>query len=135
MASVLYVANTNSQAVATGGILSLGQVVHRSCQSQTTLNGNAITIGGTGYFEVNVSATFNVPVAGDVTLQLYKDGVPVVGATATETIITPTTVVSNISFTAEVLKTCCQQCSNLTIVNTGVGATITNLAVRIKRDC
>lgn len=135
MASVLYVVNNTTQTVAANGTIALGTTVHRNCQSQARVNGNAINIVGAGYFTIDVSATFTAATTGDVTIQLYQDGVAVQGATATGTVATASTQIISVSFTSEILKQCnCNQPLSLTLVNTGAEATYSNIAIRVKRD-
>ena len=61
----------------------MGRAVHRNAQSQANLNGDAISIAGNGYFNVDVTITFNGAV-GDAEISLYKDGYQVPGAIAVE---------------------------------------------------
>lgn len=135
MASVLYVVNNTTQTVLANGTILPGTTVHKNCQSQASLSGNAINIVGSGYFNVDVSVTFTGTAAGDAVIQLYKDGSLVTGATATETITTASTEYRTISFSAEILKSCpCSNLVTLTLMNTGIGITVTNVAIRVKRD-
>jgi hypothetical protein len=135
MASVLYVVNNTTQTVLANGTVLPGTVVHKNCNSQATLSGNAINVLGTGYFTIDVSATFTGAAAGEATLQLYKDGVAIPGAVGSQTITTADTEYRSISFTCEILKSCnCNSISTITLVNTGVGLTLSNVAIRVKRD-
>lgn len=134
MASVLYAVNNTTQSVLTNANISPGILIHRNCQSQIALNGSNIDISGIGYFTADVSVTFTAPVAGNVTIALYADGSPIPGATATETITTASTEVRSIAFTTEILKNCCKNITTLTLVNTGVAITTSNVAIRVKRD-
>ena len=63
MASVLYVINNTTQLVSADGIVNLGSIKHRTCQSNANLIGNGITIFGQGYYTVDVSATFTATAA------------------------------------------------------------------------
>ena len=134
MASVLYVANTTTQVVTADSVINPGVIIRRTAQSQANLNGTGITLTGSGYFVVDVNVTFTAPVAGDITVQLYKDGVAVPGATATESIATAATEVKSMSFSVEVRNTCCDNYSTLTLVNSSISAIYTNVSVRVKRD-
>lgn len=135
MASVLYLVNNTTQTVLENGTVVPGTVVHRNCQSQATLSGNSINIVGTGYFNVDVSVTLAGSEAGNAVIQLYKDGAAVPGATGTQTITTASTEYRTISFSAEILRQCaCAGMTSITLVNTGIGVTITNVAIRVKRD-
>lgn len=134
MASVLYIVNNTTQTVSSGGTVLPGTVVHKNCQSQANLSGNAINILGNGYFTIDVSATFTGS-TGTATLQLYKNGVAIPGAIASQTITTADTEVRSISFTSEVLKYCnCYDNTAISLVSSGVDLSITNVAIRVKRD-
>lgn len=136
--------NTTSQAVVTGGVVDLGSTYRRyikknSCGVNTfALNGDAIAIQQSGVYKVTVSATFTAPAAGDVTLQLFENGVAIPGALATETITTATTEFRSVSFDVYVLVDSISTLGNvstlvedLTVVNTGDAATITNIVVDV----
>ena len=133
MASVLYLVNNTAQDVIADGLVSPGFVRHRNCQSQATLEGNAIRIVGSGYFSIIVSATVSAPAAGNIEIGLYQDGSQIQGAVASETITTANTQVRNLTIVAEILKKC-DGITTLTLVNTGAEATFQNLAIRVKRD-
>ena len=82
--SALYAAMQTPTAVAVGGVIPLGGLIRRyGCD--IALNGNAINLAGTGYYDVDASITATLTAAGAVTATLYKDGVAVPGASATET--------------------------------------------------
>lgn len=135
MASVLYTVNSTTQAVATNGIVSLGSVIHRNCQSQSALSGNGITIVGTGYFTIDVSVTFTGSATGTATLELQRNGTTIQGAAASETIGTADTEIHSVSFTTEMLRPCrCSPMDTITLVNAGVALSVTNVAIRVKRD-
>lgn len=71
-------------AVAVDGVIPLGSLIRRyGCD--VALNGNAVNITGAGYYDVDASVTVTPAAAGTVTITLYKDGVAVPGATASET--------------------------------------------------
>lgn len=136
--------NTTSQDVVASGIVDLGSTYRRYCRknecgvSTFALNGDAISLQQSGVYKVTVSATFTAPVAGDVTLQLYENGVAIPGALATETITTSTTEFRSVSFdiyvlvdSANILGNWSTLTKDLTVVNTGVASTITNIVVDV----
>ena len=95
------------------------------------LNGNAVNITGAGYYDVDASVTVTPAAAGTVTITLYKDGVAVPGATASETAAANGTV--DLSIPALVRQVCCAAGSALTLVLTGAAATVNNVALRVQR--
>ena len=108
--SALYTAMQTPTAVAVGGVIPLGGLIRRyGCD--IALNGN-----DTG---------------GIIAYSLYKDGVAVPGATATETGAASGTV--NLDLTALVRQPCCAAGAALTLVLTGVEATVDNMALRVQR--
>lgn len=117
-------------AVAVDGVIPLGSLIRRyGCD--VALNGNAVNITGAGYYDVDASVTVTPAAAGTVTVTLFKDGVAVPGATASETAAANGTVDLNIP--ALVRQVCCAAGSALTLVLTGAAATVNNVALRVQR--
>lgn len=128
--SALYAAMQTPTAVAVDGVIPLGSLIRRyGCD--VALNGNAVNITGAGYYDVDASVTVTPAAAGTVTITLYKDGVAVPGATASETAAANGTV--DLSIPALVRQVCCAAGSALTLVLTGVTATVDNVALRVQR--
>lgn len=132
--SLINVATTSSTAVVTGGTLPLATIVRRR-GNEINLSGNAVAITDTGsnYYRVSVTATFTAPVAGVVKLDLQQNGTNVTGATASTTITTANTEVRSLSFTAIVRTFNCCGIDSLSVVNTGVGATFSNIAMQVEK--
>ena len=131
--SALYVANTSNQIVQVDGIITPGTIVRRYGPN-IGLAGNAIQIAGAGYYEINASLTAEATAAGEITVTVYKDGVPLQGATATETAAAVGDFV-NLSISAIVREfcSCCDGLTNLTFVLTGNDTTITNVAITVEK--
>lgn len=132
----IYVANTAETTVEENGTLPLGNVVRRPCNKNIRLIGNEIQILDqySNYYDIVVSATFTAPAAGDVTVELQQNGVPIVGGTATETITTADTESRSISFSPSIRANCGCALDSLKLVNTGVAATFSNIAVRVIKN-
>ena len=132
--SLIDVATTTSSSVVANATLPLTTIVRRR-GTDVNLSGNSIAITdcGSNYYLVSVTATFTAPVAGIVTLNLQQNGVNVTGATASTTITTATTEVRSLSFTAIVRTFNTQGIDSLTVVNTGVGATFSNIDVIVEK--
>lgn len=128
--SALYAAMQTDTAVSAGGVIPLGSLIRRyGCD--IALNGNAVNLTGTGYYDVDASITATLTAAGTITATLYKDGVAVPGATASETGTANGTV--NLNIPALVRQACCAAGSALTLVLTGAAATVNNVALRVQR--
>lgn len=128
--SALYAVMQTPTAVAVDGVIPLGGLIRRyGCD--VALNGNAVNITGAGYYDVDASVTVTPTAAGTVTITLYKDGVAVPGATASETAAANGTV--DLSIPALVRQVCCAAGSALTLVLTGAAATVNNVALRVQR--
>lgn len=129
--SALYAAMQIPTAVAVDGVIPLGSLIRRyGCD--VSLNGNAVNLTGTGYYDVDASITVAPTAAGTVTAALYKDGVAVPGATASATATAADDVV-DLNITALVRQVCCAAGSALTLVLTGAAATVNNVALRVQR--
>ena len=131
--SALYVANTSSQEVSVDGIIVPGTIVRRFGPN-LGLAGNAIQIAGAGYYEINASITVAPTTEGEVTVTIFKDGVALQGATATETAAAAGDSV-NLSISALVREfcSCCDGLTNLTFVLTGTASTVTNIAIVVEK--
>lgn len=132
MANLIYTANTTAQAAPVGGTINLGGIKRRS-GCVLSASGDTITLHKSGYYDVYAGVTLVPDEAGTVTVSLHQDGVPVPGATASATVAGADTSVA-LAFPA-VVRLCGQCCtSNLTLVVTGVAASVTNAAVKVIKD-
>lgn len=132
--SLIYAATTASSAVIANGTLPLATIIRRRGRD-VNLSGNSIAITDTGsnYYLVTVNATFTAPVAGVISLALQQNGVTVAGATASTTVTTATTEVRSLSFSAIVRTFNGGTIDSLTIVNNGLAATFSNIAITVEK--
>lgn len=125
--------NQTSQTVLTNGAVTLlnSNITGGSCR--ISLDNNGIKINKAGTYLVVVNANALASAAGDLVLQLFNKGVAEPGAIARAT--ATTTAVENMGFSTIITvdPSCCCVNNNalLTFVNTGVGATYSNIAVNI----
>ena len=128
--SALYTAMQTPTAVAVDGVIPLGSLIRRyGCD--IGLNGNAVNLTGVGYYDVDASITATLTAAGTVTATLYKDGVAIPSATASES--GAANGVVDLSIPALVRQACCASGSALTLVLIGAAATVSNVALRVQR--
>ena len=130
----IYAITTASSAVVANGTLPISTIVRRR-GTGVNLSGNSIAVSdcGSNYYLVNVNATFTAPAAGTVTLALQQNGTNVSGAVASTTVTTATTEVRSLSFTAVVRTFNNSISDNLPLVNTGVAATYSNVAITVTK--
>ena len=125
--SAIYTVNSTANAVTVGDLIPLGSTSRRyGCNLRQ--DGNGITATGAGYYLVTMSATVAPTAAGAVTITGQKDGVAIIGATATSTAAAAAT--TDLAFTTLVRNACCDS-SILSFVLTGTAATVSNFAVSI----
>ena len=127
--SALYAANTTTGTpVAAGGTVPLTQVVRRfGCGA--VLNGDAVTVKGRGYYDIDATVSVAATAAGAVTVSLLKDGQQVPGAPATVTAKAAGDIVT-LPISAMVKVFCCaEDRANLTLVVTDQAVTTVNAAV------
>ena len=130
--------NTTSQAIATNGLLDFTtDRILTGCTA--TRNGQTFQLNKPGYYYV----TFNAVAAatttvGELTVELYNNGVAVPGAEAS---YTTTTAGDNANYAFSTIirvpPSCCvvDNTARLTVVNTGVDATYTNVNINITKLC
>lgn len=130
--------NNTSQEVAINGLLTFTtDRVLTGCTA--TRNGQTFQLNKPGYYYVTFNADGAATTAvGDIVVVLQNNGVAVPGAIATFT----TTVAddaTNLAFSTiiRVPPSCCavDNTANLTLVNTGVAATYTNVNINITKLC
>lgn len=127
--SAIYTANTSSNSIATNSNIPLGTTIRRfGCNCY--LNGDGINLNGSGYYKVSVNADVAPATAGLVTIMLYKDGVEVAGANASET-TTADTNIANLSFNAIVRN--CNCSSVITIVLSDSASVVSNIGVVVEK--
>lgn len=130
--SLINVATTVSSAVVANGTLPLTTIVRRrGCDINLSGNAVAITDCGSNYYLVTVTATFTAPAEGVVTLALQQNGANVTGATGSTTVTTPTTEVRSISFSAIVRTFNGAGIDSLSVINSGVAVTFSNIDVNV----
>ena len=130
--------NNTSQEVAINGLLTFTtDRILTGCTA--TRNGQTFQLNKPGYYYVTFNADGAATTAvGDIVVVLQNNGVAVPGAIATFT----TTVAddaTNFAFSTiiRVPPSCCavDNTANLTLVNTGVAATFTNVNINITKLC
>ena len=130
--------NNTSQEVAINGLLTFTtDRILTGCTA--TRNGQTFQLNKPGYYYVTFNADgAATTAAGDIVVVLQNNGVAVPGAIATFT----TTVAddaTNLAFSTiiRVPPSCCavDNTANLTLVNTGVATTYTNVNINITKLC
>lgn len=125
--SIIYTTNVTASAVAVGDLIPLGSTSRRyGCNLRQ--DGNGITATGAGYYLVTMSATVAPTAAGAVTITGQKDGVAIIGATATSTAAAG--AATDLAFSTVVRNIGCNS-SILSFVLTGAAATVSNFAVSV----
>lgn len=132
--STLYAYTQASQNIGVNAPINFNSKQKTGCSIE--LEGtNAVEIENPGLYLVEFNAVGSTQgTAGDIAVQLQKNGVDVLGAIASESSST-TTDIGSISFSTiiDVLPSCCSvdNSVNLSVVNTGVAATYTNVAINV----
>lgn len=131
--SAIYTVNSSAQNVAVNGTINLG-TVNRRFGPNLNLSGDAISISGAGYYDIDASITVAPTAIGVVTVTAFKDGIAIPGATASANVAAANTAV-NLSINALVREACpcCDGLSNISFVLTGTASSVTNMAVVIEK--
>lgn len=104
--------NTTTQTIPAEGLIDFGTVYRKyiargyanSCLD--TSSTTAPTLAQKGMYHITVTVTFTADAAGDVTLQLLENSIPVPGAISVETVTTADTQVITTTFDYIVLVSC-----------------------------
>ena len=130
--SAIMTSNTVSTPVAVNSVIPIGNIIRRFGNSVSAA-GNAIFLNDRGYYNIDITATFTAPVAGNATITIFQNGVAIPGATATVTVTTANTqfVTVSIPAIARVFDSC--SANSITLVLTGIEATFTNVGVVVEK--
>ena len=131
--SAIYIVNNTPQNVADGGTINLGTIIRRFGQC-LNLAGTGIQLLSPGYYDVDASITIEPTTAAEITVTMYKDGVAVPGAIATDVSADANDPV-NLSISSLVRKFC--QCADgiesLSFQISGAAASVTNIAIVVEK--
>lgn len=138
--------NSGSQTVLTGGTINAGatyrQYSKKSCGTRTFLPANSgVTIQQEGIYHVTATLVGAGTAAGDVTVQLFQNGVAIPAAFSTQTITTADTEFRTFVIdyyvlvnSTDILNYETTAASSITLQNTGVGATFTSVVLNVTKE-
>ena len=138
--SILDTYTTANTAVAVDGLLPLEQNnILTGCSITHVAGSTTVSLVKPGQYLVAFNADGTTSgTAGNISVQLYNNGVAVPGAISTAEMDT-TIDTGNVSFTKviSVKPSCCviDNTANLTFVNTGVATLYTNINVNVIKLC
>lgn len=137
--------NFATQQVVTNGLVEFGNVYRRFCKKINGIktfefDNSDIILQQTGIYHITVTAVGSGTAAGTLAIQLFENGFAVPGAFSNETITTPNTELRTLTLDYYTLvdNTCVLGCNStvakaISIVNTGVPATFTNIVINIEK--
>ena len=129
--SLIMMTTTTESSVLANGIIPLININRRRGQ---VVNGgtNSVLLYRPGYYKVNATITFTAPAAGDVEIKAQKNGTDVVGMESSTSITTATTEVRSLAISGIVRVFCNEDLATLTLVNSGVEITISNVEIDVE---
>lgn len=131
--SAIYAVNTTvGTAIADGGVYAPTTIIRRYGPS-VNMEGDGIVLKEAGYYKVNATATVAGSGAGNITAQLYQDGVAVPGATASATVGAAASQ-ANLAFPAKIRVKCNCIDSVLTVRVSGQATTSVNLGITVDKE-
>ena len=129
--SLIMMATTTNSPVVANGIIPLTTITRRRGQVLTSSLNNVL-LTRPGYYKVNGSITFTAQAAGVASVQLQKNDVDIVGVSAATTITTATTEVRTLNISGIVRVICSEGLATLTLVNSGVAITTSNVELDVE---
>lgn len=139
--------NIGTQTVLTDGVINIGSVYRKFCKTNScgvpafSRTSQDLTLQHQGIYHLTATFVGSGTEAGDVTIQLVVDGIPVDGVFSTQTITTPTTELRTfvIDYYIKVDKDCVLGYSStdaetISFLNTGVDATFTSVVVNVTKE-
>ena len=129
--SLIMMTTTTSNSVLSNGIVPLTTITRRRGQNVNS-GTNSVLLNRPGYYKVNASVTFTAPVAGTISIKAQKNGFDLVGMTASTTITTATTEVRTLNISGIVRVFCNEDLITLTLVNSGLAITTSNVEIDVE---
>ena len=129
--AAIQTANTTSTATATNATINLGTVQHRQNKCALTGAASGIILEEPGYYPVFATITFTAPATGNVAISGQLSGGQMIGVTAAETVNTATTELHTVALTGLAYVPCGSAPATLTLVNTGIAFTPSNVSVTV----
>lgn len=134
---VVYSGSSNAtQALGLNDTLSF----NKNISANVDFTSKSVTLNRPGIYLINVSASGSITgaTAGNIIIQLQRNGVNLDGSYRSVTTSTATTDIENMSITGivRVDETCCplnDQSATITVANTGVAATFVNVTITVVR--
>ena len=104
---MLYIAGGKSSAIEQNKNIPLGQVI-RGFGQAINVNSDAIMLNASGYYLINAMIDFESTAVGNVTIQAYKDDIPIKDAFITVTMPAANAyAATTIPFVVRVRGCCC----------------------------
>lgn len=132
MRTELYAANLTEQPiVATGTTINFGSTIRRMGKCIRLNNGN-VEMNGAEYGNILANVTIQGDATGGVaTVTLYKDGIAIPGAKASQTLGASAT--ASLVIPAMIRKFCNCSPTEITAIVTGVAGAITNASILVEK--
>lgn len=143
MSLLLGLKNISTQAVSSGSSIVLSGAYRKYCKKVCGLStflytSNSVSLQQPGVYHVTITLVGTGDVAGDITVQLLEDNIPV--TFSTQTVTTPTTEVRTFVLdyyilvdNNTILNRNVVSPKTLTLNNTGVDATFTSVITNIEK--
>ena len=130
--SLIFKVTTTPATILAGGILPLTTIARRRGRLITSEN-DSISLNAPGYYKVTVTVTASGSEAGDIVLNVLKNGIEIPGLTASETITNATTELRTLTISGTVRVLCGEGSAVLTLVNAStIGITTSNISVAVE---
>ena len=136
--SLLNTYTNTTQAVVADGLLRFDNInIDTGCSIDFTAGSNSVTLDKPGAYLVLADVTFNTDAAGVATIQINKNGNAINGATASTTTVIGNNYSMDASTIVKVLPSCAvvDNTAVITVANTGIAATYTNVNIIVIKLC
>ena len=129
--SLIYMINNGVSSVLANGVIPLTTIARRRGKCIQN-DSNSIILNAPGYYKVNVTVTLSAGAAGIVSIALQKNGITIPGMTGATTITTATTENRQVVINGIVRVNCYEGAAALTLVNTGIAITTSNVSIDVE---
>ena len=129
--SLIYMNTVTNASVDANGVIPLTNIARK--RGYAIANGtNSVVLNAPGYYKITGTITFTAPAPGVVSIEAQKNGVAIPGITASTSITTATTEERSLAISGVVRMFCNEGVATISLVNTGVAITISNVSLDIE---
>lgn len=129
--NLIYMITPATASVPANSVLPLTTIARRTGRILKS-SSDSIILGAPGYYKVTATITYTAPEAGVASFKMQKASIDIPGITASESVITPETEYHTVTLSGVIRIMPFDCASVLTILNSGIAITTSNISFDVE---